>query len=284
MPPVPGQRLQTLRKAAQACRDTLGRTGRWVELQDCDEVLVGGDLHGNLDNFRQLLQNADLAHHPRRHFVLQEAIHGPHRYPNGGDKSHQLLELVAALKCQFPQRFHFLLGNHELAQTTGRAVGKFDENLNQLFLLGVEFAHGDEADRVFAAYQELLAIVPLALRSANRILFSHALPSFEHLADFRLQSLLREPSDEADLLPGGAIYALVWDRDVRPETTSLFLEKVDADWLISGHLPCEQGYEIHGERHLILDSLGSPGAYALLPASRPLEPGELSRCVRLLSD
>ena len=30
--------------------------------------------------------------------VLQEVIHGKFRYPDGGDKSHQLLDLVAALR------------------------------------------------------------------------------------------------------------------------------------------------------------------------------------------
>ena len=59
-------------------------------------VLVAGDLHGHVENFRQLLIRADLANHPRRHFVLQEVLHGPFLYPGGGEKSHQLLDLVAA--------------------------------------------------------------------------------------------------------------------------------------------------------------------------------------------
>ena len=51
-------RLQTLRRGVAACRDTPGRRGRLVALQGADEVLVGGDLHGHVENFRRLLVNA----------------------------------------------------------------------------------------------------------------------------------------------------------------------------------------------------------------------------------
>src|SRR5207248_1103980 len=78
-------------RAARACRDTRGRLGRLVRLE-ADEVLAAGDLHGHLENFRRLLQRADLAGHPRRHLVLQELVHGLFEYPQGGDKSHQLLD------------------------------------------------------------------------------------------------------------------------------------------------------------------------------------------------
>jgi hypothetical protein len=291
MPPASEQRLQTIRKATRACRDTPGRTGRFVQLQDVDEVMVAGDLHGNLDNLRRILQAADLVNHPRRHLILQEVIHGPQRYPSGGDKSHQLLELVAALKVQFPRQFHFLLGNHELAQFTGRRIGKTAGedsatgpalDLNERFRLGVETAHGERAGEIYAALEEFIGAVPVALRTPGRIFFSHSLPSFGHLPDFQVKVLQRDPSSPADLAPCGPIYGLVWGRDVRPDTVAAFLRAVDADFLVTGHIPCERGYDMPSERHLILDSLGSPAAYALLPANRPLEPGEIERCVTLL--
>jgi len=103
-----------------------------------------------LENFRTLLKLADLAAHPRRHFVLQEVVHGPFRYPAGGDKSHQLLDLVAALAVQFPRQVHFLLGNHELSQWTNRRIEKADEDLNDLFRQGIETAYGKRADAVYA--------------------------------------------------------------------------------------------------------------------------------------
>ena len=44
--------LRTLHEASKAFRSTPGRRGSVVALPDTPEVLVGGDLHGNLDNFR----------------------------------------------------------------------------------------------------------------------------------------------------------------------------------------------------------------------------------------
>ena len=122
--PQPERLLPLLRRAAEAFRATPGRRGHVVQLGDAAEVCVAGDLHGNVANFARLLQVADLAARPRRHLVLQEVIHGKFRYPDGGDKSHQALDLLAALTCQFPGRVHFLPGNHELSQWTNRRIGK----------------------------------------------------------------------------------------------------------------------------------------------------------------
>src|SRR5439155_18091548 len=72
--PDPDRLVQTLRRAAQHNRHTPHRRGRLVELRDAAEVLAAGDLHGNLENFRQLLRRADLGEHPRRHFALHELV------------------------------------------------------------------------------------------------------------------------------------------------------------------------------------------------------------------
>src|SRR5437762_2779759 len=116
--PDPDRLLATLRRAAAAARAAPGRRGRVVAPADAADVLAVGDLHGHLGNFQAALKLADLGGHPRRHLVLQEVVHGPYRYPAGGDKSHQLLDLTAVLVAQYPGRVHFLPGNHELAQVT----------------------------------------------------------------------------------------------------------------------------------------------------------------------
>jgi len=277
----PELRLIPLRRAVRHFRDTPGRAGRVVSLVDAEEVLVAGDLHGNVENFRRLLVAADLGRHQRRHLVVQELIHGPFLYPAGGDKSHQVVDLVAALTCQFPGRVHYLLGNHELAQATGRPVGKGDQDLNGLFREGVGTAYLARAGEVYGIYLELFAALPVAVRSPNRVYLAHSLPNASRLADFDPAHLERE-STEADLLPGGAVYALVWGRDTRPETVEAFLAKVDADLLISGHIPCDEGFEAPNDRQLILDSLAAPACYCLFPTDRPLSHAELVSLVRVL--
>jgi hypothetical protein len=276
-------RLQTIRRAILAFRETPGRTGRLVQLHDCDEILVAGDMHGHIENFRRLLGRADLAAHPRRHLVVQELIHGPFLYPTGGDKSHQLVDLLCALKAQFPRQVHYLLGNHELAQLTGRSISKNDQDLNDLFEQGVLDCYGTRGAELYGLYLVLFRLIPIALKTANRTLISHSLPSAGTMLEFDPAALLREPTADSDVAPGGSLYALVWGRDVREETLSAFLRKMDADRLISGHIPCESGFERPSTAHVILDSQGSPSAYLLLPAERPITPEEWTESVGMLS-
>src|SRR5262249_23734380 len=159
----------------------------------------------------------DLANYPRRHLVLQEVVHGPNRYPdNGGDKSHQLLDLVAALKSQFTRQVHYLPGNHEFGQLTGRAILKGDDNLNESFERGVATAYRDRAAEVYAAYLELIAAAPLILRTSNRVVLTHSLPSALKFEHFRLADLERESVPE-DMDSNGSVHLLVWGRDVRAE-------------------------------------------------------------------
>jgi hypothetical protein len=261
--PDPVKLLSTLRRAVAAFRATPGRQGRFVQLPAGAEVMVAGDMHGSVENFRLQLKQANLGQRPRRHLVLQEVVHGPFRYPGGGDKSHQLLDLLAALKCQYPERVHFLLGNHELAQWQNQRIGKGDVDQNELFRAGVTEAYGAAADEIYAAYLDLFAASSLLLRTSNRVILCHSVPAARHLAAFDLDKVRREELAPGDVALGGWLHALVWGRDTTSANVHAFLAKVDGDWLISGHIPCERGYDVPNERQIILDALGTPACYCL---------------------
>lgn len=274
MPP-PDRMLTTIRRATELVRMTPGRTGAVVRLQECTEVLVVGDLHGHIANFQAVLKAADLGNHPTRHLVLQEVIHSKFRYPNGGDKSHQLVDLFAALRCQYPTRVHLLPGNHELAQWTDRPVGKADETLNELFREGIDAAYGPASADIYKAYCDLFKALPLALRTPNRVFISHSLPAAKHLPDFDPARLERGWFMDIDYQPGGLVYSLVWGRDTSERNVSDFLTKVDADLLVSGHIPTDEGYLVPNSRQLIVDCSESPAAYVLIPTDKPLTQKEL---------
>src|SRR5262249_46758588 len=198
--PAPDRMLTHLRQALTLVRATPGRRGHVVELQNCTEVLVAGDLHGHVGNFQVLLKTADLGNHPTRHFVMQEVIHGRHRYPSGGDKSHQLVDLFAALKCQFPKQVHYIPGNHELAQWTGRKVLKADEDLNALFEEGTRAAYGPQfGPEIYQTYLMLFQALPVALRAANGVLIAHSLPAARLMVLFDPARLEAEVYAEADV-------------------------------------------------------------------------------------
>lgn len=274
--------LTFLRQATALVRATPGRLGHTLALPSCTDVLVTGDLHGHVGHFQALLQAADLAHHPHRHFVMQEAIHGKYRYSGGGDKSHQLVDLFAALKCQYPHRVHYLPGNHELAQWTGRPVVKADEDLNALFERGVRTAYGPEfGPEIYGAYMELFRSLPLAIRAANGVLICHSLPSARAMALFDPARLECEEYEKGDLEPGGTVHSLLWGRDTAPGTAADFLKKMDAALLVSGHIASDTGYLIPNEQQIIVDCAESPAGFLVFPADRPLTHTELIGCVRV---
>src|SRR5207244_3997422 len=133
---------------------------------------------------------------------------------------------------------------------------------------GVATAYGPQAAAIYAAYQELFTAIPLAVRTNNRVFLSHSLPSGSRLPSFSSAVLEKETHDEDVVGPGGPVHALLWGRDVRAATVAAFLEKVDADWLITGHIPCTEGFAVPNERQIILDAQGMPGCYCLFPVNR----------------
>ncbi|MCZ2342074.1 MAG: metallophosphoesterase [Bacteroidales bacterium] len=281
MPP-PERMLATLRRAIDAVRTTPGRSGHLLRLPPAADVLVAGDLHGHIPNFQTILRRADLANHPTLHLVFQELIHGRFRYPNGGDKSHQLVDLFAALKCQYPQRVHYLPGNHELAQRTNRPVGKGSESYNDLFRDGVRAAYGSQAGEIYQAYMELFRIAPLMVRTPNGVLVTHSLPAERYLPLFDPRRLEEEEYTAEDLQPGGFVYTLVWGRDTDEENVLAFLQRLDADLLVTGHIPTDEGFLIPNDRQLIVDCADVPAACVLFPTDPPLTHAELVHGVIML--
>ena len=187
--PDPQKILATIRKAAELMRSTPGRSGSVIALDDADEVMVVGDLHGNLPAFRQTLAIAALDRHPQRHLVLQELVHeinkNDHDRP---DRSHRLVDLVSALKCQYPQRVHLILGNHELSELTGRIIGKDGHALYLRFRRGMELAYGARTQDVYEAYLVLFAdlladVMPGTPHRAPDLLAEHEKPAFQLLKE-----------------------------------------------------------------------------------------------------
>jgi len=279
--PAPDRMLTHLRQALTLVRATPGRRGHVVDLQNCTEVLVAGDMHGHVGNFQALLRTADLANHPTRHFVMQELIHGNYHYPSGGDKSHQLVDLFAALKGQFPKQVHYVPGNHELAQWTGRKVLKADLDLNALFEEGVRTAYGPQfGPEIYQTYLTLFQALPVALRAPNGVLVSHSLPAARVMALFDPARLERDVYGEVDVQPGGSVHSILWGRDTTPANVEAFLRKMGAELLVSGHIASETGFDVPNDRQVIVDCAESPAGYVLFPADRPLTHAELVGCVR----
>jgi hypothetical protein len=282
--PDPERLMKTIRRAAELFRATPGRRGMVVYLDDsAEDALIAGDLHGNIAHFQAILDRARLDRHPRRHLVLQEVVHGMRRYPNGGCKSHQLLDLVAALKCQYPDRVHLILGNHEIGELTAKSILKAGVRTNEQFRLGVQSAYGEHAERVYESYHELLRSLPLAVRTANRVFMCHSAPEAAYLREkFDVSIFEAESIAALDTTRGSSVYALVWGRDTSAEAAAEFAKRVDADLLVTGHLACPEGYAVPNPTRLVLDCNCFPACYCIAPARRPVSQQDLVAAVQTL--
>ncbi len=281
--PDPHKLLTTIRRATELLCATPGRAGGVISLKGASDVMVVGDLHGNLPAFRKVLKLAALDRHPARHLVLQELIHGPAEYPNeGGDRSHQLVDLVAALKCQYPDRTHVILGNHELSELTGRIIGKDGETLNAKFYRGIQTAYGGHAGEIFEAYKALFGALPLAVRTPNRVYICHTVPDASDLDNLDLDLLAAEVWPAEAMQRRGTIYALTWGRDTAPETADRFAKLVDAEWFVTGHQPCDDGFQQANHRQIIIDGTDPHPAYCLFPADGPVTIESLLGCTHLI--
>lgn len=271
--PDPQKILNTVRHATELFHTTPGRRGGVVYLDgSAADVMVVGDLHGHIHTFASALKLAALGDNPARHLVLQELVHDPRIRPDDGDvdPSHRLVDLVCALKCQYPDRVHLILGNHELSELTGRSIAKNGFALNALFLKGIETTYGDAAEAVHDAYLRLFAALPIAVRTPNRVMICHTIPDGPRLDELDLTVLEVDEWPEESLRRGGTIYALTWGRDTSPETLDRFAAMVDSDLFVTGHQPCDEGFRQANPRQLILDATDPKPMCCLFHANGPV--------------
>jgi hypothetical protein len=277
--------IETFRRAAEVASHCSLRHGNIVELPPAqgDDVMVTADLHGHRRNFERILEVAALDEHPRRHLIMQEVCHGGPMYPSGmGCMSHLMLEEIAALQVKYAERFHFILSNHELAELTDFPIMKAKRMLNLLFRCGLQEMYGESADAVRDAAMAFLAALPLAVRLPGGVLVCHSLPAATDERGFDAGVFERELS-KADISEGGDVFRMVWGRDYSQENAEAFAQATGAAAFITGHEPCEAGYQAPNSRQVIIDCCNHPACFAIVPRDgRPQSGGNVLGCVRFL--
>lgn len=272
--------------AAEANRRAALRQGNVIVIpRDAQgEVFISGDLHGDRRNFDRILELADLDRHPYRHLIMQEVCHGGPTYPDSmACMSHLMLEDVARLKVRYPERFHFLLSNHELAELTDFPIVKSCRMLNLQFRSGLRALYGDDDERVRAGYLEFINTCPLAVRIADNILATHSVPAYIDKEGFDTTVFQRQ-AEPADVGPGGPVFRLVWGRDFRQENVDAFAALAGVEILVNGHEPCPDGYRAPNTRQIILDGQGDKASYLIVPTDRAWTHEELVARVNRLHE
>ncbi|HEV7301187.1 MAG TPA: metallophosphoesterase [Tepidisphaeraceae bacterium] len=237
------------------------RVEQVVHLPAEGEVWMTGDIHDHRRNWEKLIKYADLANNPQRHLVLHELIHGDHYDAAGAEDSWQMVYEAAKLKCDFPSQIHFLLANHDLAQIYGEGIMKSGISVCEAFNAGVirDFPQGGMS--VTVAITEFLLSLPLAIKTANGLLFTHSLPTDEQIAKYDYTVFNRPLSGPDYKRRVGPVYQLIWGRHMTPAGVDIFAEQMGAKLIVTGHQPQEMGYAVNGDKHLIIASDHNHGVY-----------------------
>ena len=272
--------MRLMADAAKAVAANPFRRGNLIELPAQGDVVITGDLHGHLHNFRRIVKAADLPGHPRRHLVLQELLHA--MYTDTPDRSHELLEEVAILKNVYPARVHLILANHDLAELLGLDVLKKGRSVLRAFAEAIEEAYSFNKDVVRKAYLRFLRSLPWAAATATGLFICHSVPPQKHLGLFSRQ-LFTEPDADAELSKTSPAFYLTWGRDLTGATAADFARRVGASLIITGHHPCRNGHAQPNPHTVILDSKDANGAYVVLPLDQPVSQDDVLARIRHLN-
>lgn len=280
-PARPADYVVTLMARAAAMNEEAAcLTGRLVELPDEGDLMVTGDLHGNLANFRRIIRIADLPHHPQRHLILQELLHSTYR--DTPDRSYQLLEEAAILKTVYPRQVHILLGNHDIAELCGLETLKQGRSVLKAFDAALEEAYHFNKDVVRRAYNRFLSSMPWAAATAQGLFLCHSLPDAQYVGLFS-REFFTQAGPHEDMGRGSAVFHLTWGRDLSAALTREFARRVGASLIITGHHPCREGHTEPNPGLIVIDSKDAHGAYAILPLGRPLTQAEAVERIRYLN-
>ena len=243
------------------------RRGNLLDLGAPDDVLIAGDIHGRRESLQPLLRLLNAR--PSMTLILQEIIHGPLDPRTGHDRSAELLLRAVRAKLACPERVHFLLGNHDVAQITRSEITKRGRGVCQDFMSGITDSFGDEAPDVYMAAMAFLRALPLAARFDNGVLAAHSLPS-PNRAHLGPPEILDRPSAPDDLQRGGAVYEWTWGRDQSPEQLDELAGRLGVSYFILGHRHLDDGYLDLADNAIAVDTSSPRGCVFRFNANHPV--------------
>ncbi|UCD52649.1 MAG: metallophosphoesterase [Phycisphaerales bacterium] len=250
---MPQTTIDLLNRGITANHTDRCRRGNLVRLPEAGSLVVAGDIHGHRRNFERIAAYADLEHHPDRHLVLQEIIHGGPEDHAGGCLSYQLLFEAIHLKLAFPDQVHFVMGNHDTACICSSEVMKNGKEMNRAMSAALERQFQDATSDVALALRQFLFSQPLAVRCKNRVWVSHSLPGDRYVDSFD-QSIFDRELKINDCERPGDVYTLTWGRRHSQDALDTLAGRFDVDLFVVGHQAQPRGWCQAGSNILILAS------------------------------
>jgi len=221
-------------------------------------VVVVGDIHGHRRNLERVISYSNLEKNPQRHLVLQEIIHGGVEDDKGGCLSFEVLAEAVKLKVAYPDRVHFLLANHDTAFISNSDVMKGGKEMNALMRAALKRRFGADMKAVESAMERFLFSQPLAVKTPNRIWFSHSLPSDRMVEKFDF-SIFDRQLKVVDIVRPHSAYLLTWGRGQSEASLNFLAKKLDVDLFVLGHQVQETGWMSNNKNLIIIDSQHNHG-------------------------
>ncbi|MEM1515370.1 MAG: metallophosphoesterase family protein [Candidatus Bathyarchaeia archaeon] len=250
-------------EAEAGCIGELRITGRLIRIPPRGEVIVIGDIHGDLESLNHILSTSNFIGKILNGLNVYLIFLGD--YGDRGEYSPEVYHVTLTLKKLFPEKVILLQGNHEgpedllayphdLPYQMRRKFGS--EGLTIYKELADLFRRFYTAVLVKDKYVMLHGGVPSEARSLEDVAFAY----IKHPAERHLEEILW--SDPSDWITGkypsprGAGY--LFGKDI----TAKFLKLLDVKFLIRGHEPADEGYKFnHDGRILTLFSMKGPPYY-----------------------
>ncbi len=249
--------------------------GRIAKIPPKGKATVIGDIHGDLDSLLQILNATNLLEKVQRDEDAFMIFLGD--YGDRGVHSPEVYYVVLSLKRMFPEKVILLRGNHEGPKDLLAHPHDLPFHLARKF--------GDKAQMVYERLTTLFEYLCLAVIVNKKYVMLHGgVPSKansiedvayaceKHPVESHLEEILW--SDPVENIGGTHFSPRGAGRLFGKDVTNRFLKLLDAQMIIRGHEPTEDGYKINhdGKVLTLFSRKGAPyynqhGAYLQLNLS-----------------
>lgn len=253
--------------------------GRLVKMPPKGEVIIVGDIHGDLNSLMHILENSRFLERISKNKDLFMIFLGD--YGDRGINSPEVYYIILKLKEQFPEKVILMRGNHEGPDDLLASPHDLPIQLKEKF--------GQEGREAYVKIRELFNCLYNAVLISERYIILHGgIPSQAltiddlanahktHPKETHLEEILwNDPSDEIKgTYPSPRGAGKLFGEDV----TEKFLKMLNTKVLIRGHEPSENGFKVnhHNKVLTLFSRKGAPyynryGAYLQVDISKKVE-------------
>jgi protein phosphatase len=264
-------------------------TGRLIRLSPEGEVIIIGDLHGDINSLYKILNETDFIKKSRDRVRVCLVFLGD--YGDRGLFSPEVYYVVLSLKTVFPENVILLQGNHEGPRDLLAHPHDLPHHLQRKF--------GSDWKTVYTELSILFGCLYTAVLVEDNFIMLHGgIPSKaktlddvayavqKHPAETHLEEILW--SDPAEGIKGTRFSPRGAGCLFGEDVTDAFLKMVKAKILVRGHEPVDEGYMFNhnGKILTIFSRKGPPynnskGAYLIIDISKKVSSmSHLSSCIR----